>query len=93
MPHVSENCTYILLCSDGSLYTGWTNSLPERIAAHNAGKGAKYTRARRPVRLVHVEVFGTKEEAMRREAAIKRLTRAKKQLLLAEEIPERYRGL
>ncbi len=44
MPHVSENCTYILLCSDGSLYTGWTNSLPERIAAHNAGKGAKYTR-------------------------------------------------
>lgn len=91
--NIKENCTYILRCADGTLYTGWTNSLADRIAAHNAGKGAKYTKARRPVRLVHVEVFPTKEEAMRREAAIKRLTRARKLLLLKEEVPSRYANL
>ena len=88
-----DNYTYILQCSDGTLYTGWTNSLEERIAAHNAGKGAKYTKNRRPVRLVHVEVFPTKEEAMRREAAIKRLTRAQKKRLLTEKVPDQYMDL
>ncbi|MCQ2546659.1 MAG: GIY-YIG nuclease family protein [Clostridia bacterium] len=72
------NCTYILRCSDGTLYTGWTNDITKRLAAHNAGKGAKYTKARRPVELVHVEYFDTKEEAMSREYAIKQLPRSEK---------------
>lgn len=73
---------YILRCADGSLYTGWTNDLSRRVAAHNAGQGAKYTRSRRPVELVYSEAFATKEEAMRREAEIKKLPREKKQELI-----------
>ena len=76
------NYTYMIECSDGSLYTGWTNHLKERIKAHNAGTGAKYTRPRRPVKLVYFEAFATKEEAMKREAAIKKLTRAEKLVLI-----------
>ena len=76
------NYTYIVRCSDGSLYTGWTNRLDRRIREHNEGKGAKYTKSRRPVSLVYWETFPTKEEAMRREAAIKRLSRAQKEKLL-----------
>ena len=78
------NYTYILRCRDGSLYTGWTNDLEKRVSDHNAGKGAKYTRARRPVELAYFEAFETKEEAMRREYAIKRLPRGKKMELLGE---------
>ena len=63
---MAENYTYILRCADGTLYTGWTNDLEKRLAAHNAGTGAKYTRPRRPVTLVYHEVFETKEAAMRR---------------------------
>lgn len=76
------NYTYILRCSDGSLYTGWTNDMEKRLKAHNDGKGAKYTKGRRPVELVHVEKFDTKEEAMKREYEIKHMTRAKKEKLL-----------
>ena len=72
------NYTYILRCRDGSLYTGWTNDLAGRIEAHNAGRGGKYTRSRRPVELVWYETHEEKREAMRREAAIKRLTRVQK---------------
>ncbi len=72
------NYTYIVKCKDGSLYTGWTNNLDKRISAHNAGQGARYTKSRRPVTLVHYEVFETKEEAMRREYAIKQMTHAQK---------------
>lgn len=61
------NYTYILKCKDDSLYTGWTNDLKKRITSHNAGKGAKYTKARRPVELVYYEEFQTREEAMKRE--------------------------
>ena len=84
MKKTSENkpCTYILRCSDGSLYTGWTNNIEKRVATHNAGKGSKYTSRRIPVELVHVEYFDTKEEAMKREYAIKQLTRAEKLKLL-----------
>ena len=79
----STDCfTYILRCADGTLYTGWTNDLTKRVDAHNAGTGAKYTRARRPVELVYYEVFSSKEEAMRREAEIKSLSRASKEALL-----------
>lgn len=72
------NYTYLVRCKDGSLYCGWTNDLDERIKAHNDGKGAKYTRCRRPVKLVYYEEFLTKEEAMSREYAIKRLSRTQK---------------
>ena len=73
------NYTYIVQCADGTLYTGWTNCLQKRLKAHNEGKaGAKYTRSKRPVKLVYYEGFETKEEAMRREYAIKQLTRKQK---------------
>ena len=69
------NVVYILECSDGTLYTGWTNNLEKRIKEHNSGKGAKYTRGRLPVMLKYHEVFSTKEEAMKREYAIKKMNR------------------
>lgn len=69
---------YIVECSDQSLYTGWTNDLSKRMKAHNAGRGAKYTKSRRPVKLCYWEAFDTKQEAMSREAQVKRLTRAQK---------------
>ena len=78
-----KNVTYILKCSDNSLYTGWTNDIMHRLKMHNEGKGAKYTRGRGPVELVYLEEFDTKQEAMSKEAKIKRLTR-KEQLLLIE---------
>lgn len=72
------NYTYIVECKDGTYYTGWTNNLNKRLEAHNTGKGAKYTKTRRPVKLVYQESFETKEEAMSREYAIKKLTRQEK---------------
>jgi putative endonuclease len=77
------NYTYMLKCSDGTLYTGWTNDLEKRVEAHNSGKGAKYTKARRPVELAYYEEFETKEQAMKREYAIKQLGRKEKQKLIA----------
>ena len=79
------NYTYILSCADGTLYTGWTNDLERRLAAHNAGKGSKYTRSRLPVTLVYCEEHETKEEAMSREYAIKRMTRTQKQKLICSK--------
>lgn len=73
---------YILRCADGTLYTGCTNDLSRRLAAHNAGKGAKYTRSRRPVELVYREAVPDKSTALRREAAIKGLSRAEKLALI-----------
>lgn len=73
-----KNFTYILECADGTLYCGWTNNLQRRLAAHNAGTAAKYTRTRRPVRLVYYESFAAKQEAMSREFHIKRMTRQEK---------------
>ncbi len=78
------NYAYMVECSDGTLYTGYTNDLEKRIKAHNSGKGAKYTRSRLPVRLVYFEEFETKEKAQSREWHIKRLTRAKKLELIAK---------
>lgn len=77
------NYTYLVRCADGSLYCGWTNHLKNRICAHNEGRGAKYTKTRRPVELVYYETFPTKQEAMRREWEIKHLTRAEKLSLIA----------
>lgn len=79
---MQQNYTYLLRCADGSLYCGWTNHLEERVRAHNEGRGAKYTRSRRPVALVYYEEFATKREAMRREYAIKKLTREEKMRLI-----------
>ena len=73
----------MLKCSDGTLYTGWTNDLEKRVEAHNSGKRAKYTKARRPVELAYYEEFETKEQAMKREYAIKQLGRKEKQKLIA----------
>lgn len=73
---------YILRCGDGTLYTGCTNDLPRRLKTHQSGKGAKYTRARLPVELVYQEPAPDKSQALRREAAIKRLSRAEKLALM-----------
>lgn len=62
---------YILKCSDGTLYTGYTNNLERRLLAHNSGKGAKYTKGRRPCKLVYFEEYDSKVEAMKREYFIK----------------------
>ncbi|KZL90038.1 GIY-YIG nuclease family protein [Clostridium magnum] len=72
------NYVYILKCSDGTLYTGYTNNLKKRLEVHNRGKGAKYTRCRLPVELVYFEEYSTKSEATKREYAIKQLTRESK---------------
>ena len=80
---------YIVRCSDGTLYTGWAVDAAARVRAHNAGRGAKYTRTRRPVKLVYSEELPTRAEAMKRELQIKRYSRAKK-LALARD--RRKRG-
>lgn len=79
--------TYILICADGTLYTGWTNDLEKRLAAHNSGKGGKYTRARLPVRLVYYEEFERKVDAQSREWHIKQLSREKKLELIDNSVP------
>jgi predicted GIY-YIG superfamily endonuclease len=73
---------YLLRCGDGSLYTGMTNDLPKRLKTHAAGKGSRYTRSRLPVRLVHSEPQRSRSAALKREAAIKRLSRRHKDLLV-----------
>lgn len=78
------NYTYILGCSDGTYYTGWTNNLEKRLQAHNQGKGAKYTKARRPVSLLYYESFPSKSEAMKREYEIKQLSRKEKEALIQQ---------
>ena len=75
---------YLLRCADGTLYTGWTNNPEKRLAAHNAGTGAKYTRARLPVEMVYKKEFETKNQAMAEEARLKKLSRAEKLALLTK---------
>ena len=77
-----KNYTYIVECSDGTLYTGWTNDIEKRLKAHNEGKGAKYTRCRKPVKPVYLEESDTKQQAMSREAKIKQLSRQEKEKLI-----------
>ena len=76
---------YILRCGDGSLYTGSTDDVPRRLAVHRSGKGAKYTRSHLPVELVYQEALADKSAALRRERAIKAMTRAAKLALIAAE--------
>ena len=73
---------YILRCADGSLYSGWTNDPEKRLKAHNNGTASKYTRSRRPVEMVYIEGFYSQSEAMKREAALKKLTREQKLTLI-----------
>jgi len=77
-------CVYIVRCADGSLYTGITKDVESRVSLHNAGRGAKYTRARRPVELVYREAVADRGAAVRRECAIKRLRPIAKRKLIAE---------
>lgn len=71
----------MLLCEDGSYYTGWTNHLEKRFSAHKSGTGAKYTRAHKPVRIAYYETFESQSEAMKREAEIKKMTHSDKKAL------------
>ena len=84
----SDHHVYVLKCADGSLYTGYTTDLERRVAEHDAGEGAKYTRGRTPVELVHAESFDSRSAAMRREYEIKRLSRAEKERLVEGDAPE-----
>ena len=79
------NCVYILRCADGTLYCGWTTNLTARVAAHNSGHGAKYTRSRLPVELVYYEEYEDKHDAMSREWRIKRMSREEKIKLIGIE--------
>ena len=77
------NCyCYILQCADGTFYTGWTTDPERRVAQHNKGIGAKYTSTRRPVKLVYLETYPNRTEAMRRELAIKKMKRMQKNKLV-----------
>lgn len=76
------NYVYIVECHDHTYYTGWTTNLEHRIKSHNDGNGAKYTRARRPVKLIYFEELPDKKQALKREYAIKQLTRKQKELLI-----------
>ena len=78
---------YIVRCADGTLYTGYARDPKARIRAHNAGRGARYTSGRRPVRLVYAESFESVGEALRRECALKRRSRAQKEQLIGRRVP------
>lgn len=82
---MGQNYTYMLRCKDGSYYTGWTNDIKKRLKQHRSGQGAKYTKGRGPLTLVHLEVFDTQSEAMRREIYIKKLKRMDKEALVQDE--------
>lgn len=88
----NKHYVYIVKCKDQSLYTGWTTDVHKRIKAHNSGKGAKYTKSRAPVTLVYQESFTTKSEALKRESAIKQLTRSAKLKLIAEITQEEHKN-
>ena len=81
-PEDTKHFVYMLRCADGTLYSGYTTDPNRRTAAHNSGRGAKYTRSRLPVELVYFESAETKSQALKREAALKKLTRAEKILLI-----------
>lgn len=76
------NYVYIVKCSDDTYYTGWTTNLEKRIATHNNGTGAKYTKARRPVELIYYEEYFNKSQALKREYVIKQMTRKEKEQLI-----------
>ena len=82
---MDKHYIYIVKCKDGSLYTGYAKDVTQRVAKHNNGQGAKYTKIRRPVQLVYQEMFATKPEALKREYEIKTYTRQQKLELISED--------
>jgi len=82
---VSDHYVYVLACADGTYYTGYTTDVRRRVAEHDAGEGAKYTRGRTPVELVHVERFDSRSAATSREHEIKRHSRERKERLVDGE--------
>jgi len=79
---MGDHYVYVIECADGTLYTGYTTDVERRVAEHDAGEGAKYTRGRTPVELVHVEAFSSRSAAMSREHEIKGLPRGEKERLI-----------
>lgn len=89
LPQSNAHYVYVVRCANGSLYTGYTKDIEARIAAHNEGKGGRYTRAHRPVELIASWNFATKREALQVEYRIKQLSRPKKlELVQQTEIPQ-----
>jgi putative endonuclease len=86
MEKTAEHLFYVLECKDGSYYAGYTNNLERRVRIHNEGKGAKYTRAKRPVRCIYFEEFETKSAAMQAEYQFKQLTRDAKERYIKKEV-------
>ena len=86
------NYVYLLRCADGTLYCGWTTDPEARLAAHNSGRGAKYTRSRLPVTLVYTESFEDRRDALRREWQIKRMTRGQKLALIGHSRQSQMRA-
>lgn len=84
---VTKHYAYMLRCADGTIYSGYTNDPYRRTAVHNSGRGAKYTRSRLPVKLVYIKVFSTKRDALKREAALKKLSHADKVTLIEQSVP------
>ena len=84
LPARGQCCVYMLRCRDGSLYTGWTNDLQKRLRSHSSGTGSKYTGSRLPVHLAYWEACPDKIQAMRREYAIKQLSRTEKEDLIRD---------
>ena len=80
----ADHYVYLLRCADDTLYTGYTTDVERRVAEHDAGEGAKYTRGRTPVELVHVEEYASRSAAMSREYEIKQLSRAQKERLIGD---------
>ncbi|MFC7134646.1 MULTISPECIES: GIY-YIG nuclease family protein [Salinibaculum] len=81
---MADHYVYVLRCADDTLYTGYTTDVDRRVAEHDSGEGAKYTRGRTPVELVHVESFASRSAAMSREHEIKQLSRSGKESLVSE---------
>ena len=84
---MADHHVYVIECADGTLYTGYTTDVERRVAEHDAGEGAKYTRGRTPVTLRHVESFDSRSAAMSREYAVKSLSRAEKEGLIGDGGP------
>jgi len=84
-PSVNDHYVYVLECADGTYYTGYTTDLKRRVDEHDAGEGAKYTRGRTPVSLVHAEAFDSRSNAMSREHEIKTFSRSRKDGLVASD--------
>jgi len=81
---MGDHYVYVIECADGTLYTGYTTDVERRVAEHDAGEGAKYTRGRTPVELVHVESFDSRSAAMSREHEVKALSRGEKERLIGD---------